>query len=81
LPGFPRIAKGERILCGQRIDGVGRVIDRPAAEGARAYLVERELETKSELDALITDCLQQATKLDRPPLAVCPLENNPEANA
>ena len=36
---------------------------------------------RSELDALIADYLQQATKLDSPPLAVCPLENNPEANA
>ncbi len=53
----------------------------PPAEGGRAYLVERELETKDELDALIADYLQQATKLDSPPLAVCPLENNPEANA
>jgi hypothetical protein len=58
-----------------------RVTDRPASPGSRAYLVERGLETKSELDALIADYLQQATKLDSPPLAVCPLENSPEANA
>jgi hypothetical protein len=75
------VTEGERILYGQRIDGIVRVIDRPAAKGGRAYLVERELETKSELDALIADYLQQATKLDSPPLGVCPLENNPEANA
>ena len=75
------ISEGERILYGQRIDGIVRVIDRPAGQGGRAYLVERELETKSELDALIADYLHQATKLDNPPLAVCPLENNPEDNA
>lgn len=74
------VSEGERILYGQRIDGIVRVIDRPAAQGGRSYLVERELETKSELDALTADYLQQATKLDRPPLAVCPLDN-PEANA
>ena len=73
--------KANAILYGQRIDGIVRVTDRPAGEGGRAYLVERGLETKSELDALIADYLQQATKLDSPPLAVCPLENDPEANA
>jgi hypothetical protein len=75
------VAEGERVLSGQRIDGVVRVTDRSAAEGGRAYLVERGLETKGELDALIADYLQQATKLDSPPLAVCPLESNPEADA
>ena len=75
------VSAGERILYGQRIDGVIRVTDRPAAEGGRAYLVERELDTKDELDALIADYLHQATKLDSPPLAVCPLENNLEADA
>ena len=75
------VTGGERILYGQRIDGIVRVIDRPATEGGRAYLVERELETMDELDALIADYLQQATKLDSPPLAVCPLANSPEANA
>jgi hypothetical protein len=44
-------------------------------------LVERGLETKSELDALIADYLQQARKLDSPPLAVCPVDNNPDVNA
>jgi len=68
------VAEGERILYGQRIDGIVRVTDRPGAQGGRAYLVERGLDTKSELDALIADYLQQATKLDSPPLAICPLE-------
>jgi len=63
------ISAGERILYGQRIDGIVRVTDRPAGNRGRAYLVERELETKDELDALILDYLDQATKLDSPPLA------------
>ena len=75
------VAEGERILYGQRIDGIVRVTDRPAGQGGRAYLVERGLETKSELDALIADYLQQAAKLDCPPLAVCPLESSLEASA
>ncbi|MGZ6563256.1 MAG: hypothetical protein ACXVHB_31165 [Solirubrobacteraceae bacterium] len=53
-------AAGERILCGQRIDGVVRVTDRPAGtatESDRAYVVERGLTKKDELDALIADYL------------------------
>jgi hypothetical protein len=75
------VTEGERILYGQRIDGIVRVTDRPASQGGRAYLVERGLETKGELDALVADYLGQATKLDSPPLAICPLESNLEANA
>jgi hypothetical protein len=75
------VAEGERILYGQRVDGIVRVTDRPAGQGGRAYLVERDLETKSKLDALIADYLQQAAKLDSPPVTVCPLENSLEANA
>jgi hypothetical protein len=74
------VSEGERILYGQRIDGIVRVIDRPAKQGGRAYVVERELDTKDELDALIADYLHQAAKLDSPPLAVSPLENNAEAS-
>jgi hypothetical protein len=70
------VTEGERILYGQRIDGIVRVTDRPASQGGRAYLVERGLETKGELDALVADYLGQATKLDSPPLAICPLESN-----
>lgn len=43
--------------------------------GGRAYLVERGLETKPELDALIKDYLQQAAKLNEIPVAQCPLES------
>jgi hypothetical protein len=45
-----------------------RVTDRPAAHGGRAYLIERGLESKAELDALVADYLDQATQLDRPPM-------------
>jgi hypothetical protein len=38
------IPDGERIIYGQRIDGVVRVTDVPAVAGGRAYLVERGLE-------------------------------------
>jgi hypothetical protein len=39
-----RIPADERVLHGQRINGVVRVTDNPADGRGRAYLVERELE-------------------------------------
>jgi hypothetical protein len=75
------VTEGERILYGQRIDGIVRVTDRPESESGRSYLVERGLETKGELDAVVADYLGQAAKLDCPPVAVCPLESSLEASA
>lgn len=70
------IPAGERILYGQRVDGVVRVTDVPAGPGGRAYLVERELELDgySALKALIADYLQEAAVLADVPMAV-PLLN------
>lgn len=62
------IPAGERIIYGQRVDGIVRVFDRPAVPGERAYLIERELETKSELDALIADYLATARRLQAVPM-------------
>ena len=58
---------GERILYGQRVDGVVRVTDVPAHGRGRAYLVERELEQDgySALKALISDYVQQGELLAR----------------
>jgi hypothetical protein len=67
-----RVVEGERIVCGQRVDGVVRVTDRPAGEDGRAYLIERGLETKAELDALVADYVAQAERLGMPPLAARP---------
>ena len=71
----------ERVLYGQRVDAVVRVTDRPAAVGGRAYLVERELETRAELDALIAEYLAQAAQLDGIPVVACPLESYLDAIA
>jgi hypothetical protein len=68
------IPRGTRVLYGQRIDGVVRVTDCPLEPGGRAYLVERGLQTKGELDALLADYLEQAAKHNCPPVATCPLE-------
>ncbi len=76
-----RIPAGERVLYGQRVDGIVRVTDRPQAPGGRAYLVERGLETKPELDGLVTDYLAQAEKLAAVPMSIAPLETYLDAMA
>ena len=57
-----RVPAGERILYGQRVDGVVRVTDVPAQGRGRAYLVERELEQDGHaaLLALVADYINQA---------------------
>ena len=73
---------GERVLYGQRIDGVVRVTDRPAGtatETHRAYLVERGLTKKDELDALIRDYLVEADRLDTIPMSLSLFEFYVEA--
>ena len=63
-----RIPAGERIVYGQRVDGVVRVTDVPARGRGRAYLVERELEQDGHaaLLALVADYI-----CERRAAAVC----------
>jgi len=56
----------QRVLVGQRVDGIVRVTDEPAAGQGRRYLVESELETKAALDALVSDYIAKSQKLDYP---------------
>jgi hypothetical protein len=63
------ISAGERIVFGQRVDGVVRVTDRPA-DGGRAFLVERGLTSKAELDALVDDYVEQSEQRDEPAVLV-----------
>ncbi len=70
------VASGDqRILYGQRVDGVVRVTDVAAHGHGRAYLVERGLEQDgyAALRALVADYLGQAELLAAVPMAVCPL--------
>jgi hypothetical protein len=66
------VPTGERVLCGQRVNGVVRVTDVPARGRGRAYLVERELEHDGydALKALVSDYLDQAGLLEDVPMAV-----------
>lgn len=54
---------GDRLVQGQRILGVVRLTDIPAHGHGRRYLIERELETQREVQALVRDYLQQAERL------------------
>jgi hypothetical protein len=66
----------ERVLYGQRVDGVVRVTDVPGQGRGRAYLVERGLEHDGygALKALVADYVEQAELLASVPMAVSPLE-------
>lgn len=63
-----RITSGERVLRGQRILGVVRITDYPADGHGRAYVVERELTSISEINALLADYVAQATAWDDIPV-------------
>ena len=66
------IPAGERVLYGQRINGVVRLTDVPLTAGGRAYLVERELEQdgNAALQALIRDYVEQAQRHGEIPMQV-----------
>lgn len=75
------VAEGERVVYGQRVDGVVRVTDRPATPGGRCYLVERGLQTNGELDALVADYVIEAERTGAPPLASCLVDRYLDAMA
>ena len=54
------ISSGERVIFGQRVLGVVRLVDAPAAGSGRRYVIERELTSMAELEAIVADYLQQA---------------------
>lgn len=65
-----------RIVRGQRILGVVRVSDVPADDGdARRYVIERELETNAEVQALVADYLAEAERWNQIPATVCLLDS------
>ena len=67
-----RLTHGERVLYGERVDGVVRVTDRPARGPGRSYLVDCGLERDgyAALKALIDDYKRQAVKHDEIPMVV-----------
>lgn len=63
------ITAGERVIYGQRIRGVVRLVDVPAAGRGRRYLIERKLTCVAELKAIVADHLDQAARWDAIPAA------------
>jgi hypothetical protein len=65
------VVGAERILYGQRIDGVVRITDRPASGPGRSYLIETGLEQDgyAALKALVADYVRQAARLGAVPMA------------
>jgi hypothetical protein len=61
------VSAGERVIHGQRILGVVRLADNPASGAGRHYVIERELTTMAELEAIVADYLQQAATWDAIP--------------
>jgi hypothetical protein len=51
------VSAGERVIHGQRILGVVWLSDNPAFGAGRHYVIERELTTMAELEAIVTDYL------------------------
>ena len=66
-----RTTTSERILHGQRINGVVRITDTPT-NGGRAFLVERGLEEDgyAALQALVNDYITQSQRRDEPAILV-----------
>ena len=59
---------GERILVGQRVDGAVRVSHVPADGRGRSYLVEPEVGSMAELEALVADYQAKAARLGYVPM-------------
>ena len=63
------ISTGERVVYGQRVLGVVRLVDHPAHGRGRRYVIERELTVLAELEAIVADYLEQAAIWDTIPAA------------
>jgi hypothetical protein len=65
-----RVNGAERVLYGQRVDGVVRVTDKPADGRGRSYLIERGLEQDgyAALKALVRDYVSQSQRLKAVPM-------------
>jgi hypothetical protein len=73
----------ERLVEGQRVNGVVRVTDRPASNRGRSYLVERGLEQDgyAALQALVADYTRQASRLAAVPMSTSAVRHTIEQEA
>jgi hypothetical protein len=63
-----RCDEGVRQLVGQRINGKVALSDIPADGEGKAYLIERHVQGKAELEGIVCDYRELAERLARPPL-------------
>jgi len=63
------ITGGERVVYGQRVLGVVRLVDHPARGRGRRYVIECGLTVMAELEAIVADYVEQATSWDTIPAA------------
>ena len=66
-----RLGAGERVVYGQRVLGVVRLVDEPAEGNGRRFIIERELTVMAELEAIVADYLEQAAAWDVIPASGC----------
>jgi hypothetical protein len=64
------VASGERVIHGQRVNGVVRITDKPANGEGRSYLIDRGLEEDGydALKALVAEYVQRARELGEIPM-------------
>ena len=60
--------EGPRQLVAQRINGSVALSDVPASDHGKVYLIERDVSSMADLEALEADYLALAGQLGRPPL-------------
>src|SRR4051812_35748992 len=56
------ISAGERVIYGQRVLGVVRLVAIPVDGPGRRYVIERGLTSMAELEAIVADYLAQAAR-------------------
>lgn len=59
-----RISAGERVIYGQRVLGVVRLLDVPADGDGRRYVIERGLTSMAELQAILADYVRESERWD-----------------
>ena len=67
------LPSGTRALIGQRINGRVAISDVPAGDQGRVYLVERHVESKAAIKALIADYVSESRRRGEP-AAIVPSE-------
>ena len=63
------IPDGKRVIYGQRVLGIVRLVDIPATGHGRRYILDRELTVMAELEAIVEDYLDQAARWQAIPAA------------